>query len=260
MADINKTSLEAAKKGLLDKEKYVIPPHLHDLQEADLPETQRGLVMTEIAQFRERSAKREREKMRDLKQGMPVLGAPSGPKMREWGKPQNQIQGSPQSGKAVGKGPQSYDKPIGFVKAGESPVSDERGLAGRTNKSDEELEAERKEARRKDEEASFRDVSFPSCLFTNQHCTSTALLNVANHLFHLFRSTNRGNVDMSLGNVSESKPWSALWQGNEPCKRQRIVIGLRCDRALTSGMTMKATNSFIQIGTPPSSSFFYDVD
>ena len=161
MTDINKTSQEATQKGLLDKEKYVIPPHLHDLQEADLPETQRGLVMTEIAQFRERSAKREREKMRDLKQGMPVLGAPSGPKMREWGKPQNQIQGSPQPGKAVGKGPQSYDKPVGFVKAEESPVPDERGFAGKTSKTDEELEAERGEARRRDEEASFRDVSFP---------------------------------------------------------------------------------------------------
>lgn len=169
VADINKTSQEAALKGLLDKEKYVIPPHLHDLQEADLPETQRGLVMTEIAQFRERSAKREREKMRDLKQGMPVLGAPSGPKMREWGKPQNQIQGSPQPGKAVGKGPQSYDKPVGFVKAGGSPVPDERGLVGKTNKTDEELEGERREARRRDEEASFRDVSFQSCPFTDQH-------------------------------------------------------------------------------------------
>lgn len=70
VTDINKTSQEATQRGLLDKEKYVIPPHLHDLQEADLPETQRGLVMTEIAQFRERSAKREREKMRDLKQGV----------------------------------------------------------------------------------------------------------------------------------------------------------------------------------------------
>ena len=173
MADINKTSQEAAQRGLLDKEKYVIPPHLHDLQEADLPETQRGLVMTEIAQFRERSAKREREKMRDLKQGMPVLGAPSGPKMREWGKPQNQIQGSPQPGKAVGKGPQSYDKPVGFVKAGESPVQDERSFAGKTNKTDEELEAERREARRRDEEASFRDVSFLSRPFTNQHPAPT---------------------------------------------------------------------------------------
>ena len=124
--------------------------------------------MTEIAQFRERSAKREREKMRDLKQGMPVLGAPSGPKMREWGKPQNQTQGSPQPGKAVGNGSQSYDKPAGFVRAGESPVPDEGNLARKPIKTDEELEAERKETRRRDEEASFRDVSFQSRLFTNQ--------------------------------------------------------------------------------------------
>jgi hypothetical protein len=37
-----------------------------------------------------------------------------------------------------GKGPQSYDKPGGFIKAGESPVR-ERSLAGKTNKTDEEL-------------------------------------------------------------------------------------------------------------------------
>lgn len=81
LGHINKTSEDAASNGLLDKEKYIIPPHLHDLQEADLPETQRGLVMTEIAQFRERAAKREREKMRDVQSAVPViLGAPSGPK------------------------------------------------------------------------------------------------------------------------------------------------------------------------------------
>ena len=91
LSQINKTSEEAASNGLIDKEKYVIPPHLHDLQEADLPETQRGLVMTEIAQFRERAAKREREKMRDVQAAVPaILGAPSGPKQREWGKPSSQ--------------------------------------------------------------------------------------------------------------------------------------------------------------------------
>ena len=51
VADINRISQDAANSGLIDKEKYVIPPHLHDLQEADLPETQRGLVISEIAQF-----------------------------------------------------------------------------------------------------------------------------------------------------------------------------------------------------------------
>ena len=171
VADINRLSQDAANNGLIDKEKYVIPPHLHDLQEADLPETQRGLVISEIAQFRERAAKREREKMRDVRENMPsVTGAPSGPKLREWGKPQSQqrSQESPQApgrGQAgqqgYGKGAQGYSKPVGFVKAESTatPQDDERQLAGKAAKTDEELEAERKETRRRDEEVSFRDVS-----------------------------------------------------------------------------------------------------
>ncbi|PPQ65885.1 hypothetical protein CVT26_000905 [Gymnopilus dilepis] len=157
VADINKVSQEAANNGLIDKEKYIIPPHLHDLQEADLPETQRGLVISEIAQFRERAAKREREKMRDVRQSIPNLSAPSGPKSREWGKPQ----GGHDSPKAegFGKGPQGYGKPVGFVKAedskaGRDPLSVD---PDKTNKTDEELEADRKEQRRQEEELSYRD-------------------------------------------------------------------------------------------------------
>ena len=164
LGDINKKSAEAASSGLLDREKYVIPPHLHDLQEADLPETQRGLVMTEIAQFRERAAKREREKMRDVRDQMPnVLAAPSGPKVREWGKPQAQSQPpeSPGGAKGFGKGAQGYSKPVGFVKADEgsrTPTSD-RQTSVRPGKTDEELEEDRREARRRDEENSYKDVS-----------------------------------------------------------------------------------------------------
>ncbi|KAM5540820.1 hypothetical protein V8D89_005464 [Ganoderma adspersum] len=162
LGDINKKSAEAASSGLLDREKYVIPPHLHDLQEADLPETQRGLVMTEIAQFRERAAKREREKMRDVRDQMPnVLTAPSGPKVREWGKPQAQSQPpeSPGGAKGFGKGAQGYNKPVGFVKADEgsrTPTSD-RQTSVRPGKTDEELEEERREARRRDEDNSYKD-------------------------------------------------------------------------------------------------------
>ncbi|EMD39604.1 hypothetical protein CERSUDRAFT_80988 [Gelatoporia subvermispora B] len=160
LADINKKSQEATSSGLIDKEKYVIPPHLHDLQEADLPEQQRGLVMTEIAQFRERAAKREREKMRDVQAAVPtILGAPSGPKVREWGKGQPSGQDSPQGAskgpQGFGKGAQGYNKPVGFVKA-ESGSPAPESKAGRPY-TDEELEQQRKEARRKDEEASFRD-------------------------------------------------------------------------------------------------------
>ncbi|THH21417.1 hypothetical protein EW146_g166 [Bondarzewia mesenterica] len=160
LADINRTSQEASNNGLLDKERYVIPPHLHDLQEADLPETQRGLVISEIAQFRERAAKREREKMRDSKQSIPSA-LPSGPKVREWGKPQAGATPEPTQASrpgALGKdAQQGYSKPVGFVKAEQGQEGDERQLAGKTTKTDEELEAERKEARRRDEENSFRD-------------------------------------------------------------------------------------------------------
>ncbi|TEB39968.1 hypothetical protein FA13DRAFT_1760732 [Coprinellus micaceus] len=127
-----KFSRTAANNGLIDKEKYIIPPHLHDLQESDLPETQRGLVMTEIAQFRERAAKREREKLRDVQASIPtLLPASNGPKVREWGFVRGEDTGSPE------------------VRSTPAP------------KSDEELENERKEARRKDEENSFKDVFLP---------------------------------------------------------------------------------------------------
>ncbi|KAF9478212.1 hypothetical protein BDN70DRAFT_880274 [Pholiota conissans] len=161
VADINRVSQDAANNGLIDKEKYIIPPHLHDLQEADLPETQRGLVISEIAQFRERAAKREREKMRDVRESIPnISAAPSGPK-REWGKPQTRQESptAPMKPQGFGKGAQGYSKPVGFVKA-------EDGNAGRdahghdrqhAGKSDEEIEEERKEQRRHEEELSYKD-------------------------------------------------------------------------------------------------------
>ncbi|KAK2465280.1 hypothetical protein APHAL10511_002634 [Amanita phalloides] len=151
LADIKRVSEDAANSGLIDREKYVIPPHLHDLQEADLPETQRGLVISEIAQFRERAAKREREKMRDVRESIPLL-APSGPK-REWGKSQSQQTLPPSKSQATGKGSQGFSKPPGFVKA----ENDGTGKSSEMIKTDEELETERKEARRRDEENSFRD-------------------------------------------------------------------------------------------------------
>ncbi|KAJ7749561.1 hypothetical protein DFH07DRAFT_828886 [Mycena maculata] len=141
------TRLAAASTS--EKEKYVIPPHLHDLQEADLPETQRGLVISQITQFRERAAKREREQMRELQQQQQQPGrAPSGPKMREWGRPKEDQQQQPRD-QGFGKGAQGYNKPVDFVR--------ERETRKAPTQTDEELEAERKEGRRRDEEVSFRD-------------------------------------------------------------------------------------------------------
>ncbi|KIY52440.1 hypothetical protein FISHEDRAFT_35244 [Fistulina hepatica ATCC 64428] len=154
LKEINQVSQEAVEKGLIDKERFVVPPHLHDLQEADLPETQRGLVISEIAQFRERAAKREREKLRDARSDARAETAqpPSGPKVREWGKPQNTQ--SPSSTAPQTPKQQKGAPPTGFVKAS---GGDERSMPGKSAKTDEELEADRKEARRRDEEASFKD-------------------------------------------------------------------------------------------------------
>lgn len=174
--DIIRKSQDATSNGLIDREKYVIPPHLHDLQEGDLPETQRGLVISEIAQFRERAAKREREKMRENQRDNPTLvpagATPSGPKVREWGKPQGIApspspasgRGTPGAPQGFGKGTQGYSKPVGFVKAEDAggatgALGNERQLAGKSGKTDEELEIDRKDARKREEENSFRDVS-----------------------------------------------------------------------------------------------------
>ena len=140
--------------GKIIPEKVVVPPHLHDLQEADLPETQRGLVMSEIQLFREKSAKREQEKMNDL----PKPSLQSNTRQREWGKAQGAWNGPASTRSPVdqgsGKGAHNYSKPVGFVKEEGSGTPD-----GGAQKSDLELEEERKEARRRDEENSFRDVS-----------------------------------------------------------------------------------------------------
>ena len=146
----------------------IIPSHLHDLQEADLRETQRGLVMNEIAQFCERTAKHERVKMCDVCGATPSIitstvgaTAPAGPNVREWGKPQ--LQSTPDTGGARGfsQGLQGYGKPVGFARAEEgrqTPGSD-RQTSVHPGKADEELEQERKEVRRRDEEDSYKTVS-----------------------------------------------------------------------------------------------------
>lgn len=158
-------------------EQNIIPPHLRDLQENDLPENQRGLVISEIALFRERAAKREKDKANaerdkhNIGRSAGVGGfsgagnmssVPSGPKERVWGRPaaagarqpSSSHQNPPQQS-GWGDGAQGYNKPVGFVK-GES--ADQSRLAGGNEKTDEELERDRREARRREEDESFRDV------------------------------------------------------------------------------------------------------
>jgi hypothetical protein len=53
---------------------------------------------------------------------------------------------------------QGFSKPVGFIKAESWDGDDEHQLSGKTSKMDKELEQEQKEARRCDEDNSFRDV------------------------------------------------------------------------------------------------------
>lgn len=113
---------------------------------------------------------------------------PSGPKVREWGKPQGAPSGPGGKG-ALGKdAQQGYQKPPGFVR-GQSGAEGEEKEAAKPTKTDEELEADRKEARRRDEENSFRDVSslsvwhsFSAYLLTSARCSENGDTNPENAL------------------------------------------------------------------------------
>lgn len=149
---------------------YQVPAHLKDLQEADLPENQRGIVLSEIAQFRERAMKKEKEKTererlaatgsRDVGYGGRAYGnggpPPSGPANR----PRERVWGKPQDGPPQQPGSWGQNRNPGFVRGSEDvPITGPDKVAGETEKTDDELERERKLARERQEEHSFRDVS-----------------------------------------------------------------------------------------------------
>ncbi|GAB1524281.1 hypothetical protein RhiTH_007434 [Rhizoctonia solani] len=128
----------------------IIPPHLQDLQEQDLPEEQRGLVLSEISLFRERSARRDKPPQVVARQPQ---RQESGGGTRTWGQPQQDKEKGESHGLA--------SKPIGFVQATRDKEKEKQEPASKTpgepEKTDEEREKERLEARRRDEDNSFRD-------------------------------------------------------------------------------------------------------
>ncbi|CAE6451550.1 unnamed protein product [Rhizoctonia solani] len=128
----------------------IIPPHLQDLQEQDLPEEQRGLVLSEISLFRERSARRDKPPQVVARQPQ---RQESGGGTRTWGQPQQDKEKGESHGLA--------SKPIGFVQATRDKDKEKQEPASKTpgepEKTDEEREKERLEARRRDEDNSFRD-------------------------------------------------------------------------------------------------------
>ena len=154
----------------------VVPAHLQDLKEGDLPEGQRVAVLDQIAVFREASARRDREKKRteDEKerfkaaQNMDPNTADYGygnnrglqaqiKKERTWGSPQiNQTQ-TPQHNQQQqndrARNPQGYDEPVNFVKA-QAVESKEQ-----SERTDEEEEMMRQQRKVRDRDNALREVS-----------------------------------------------------------------------------------------------------
>lgn len=146
---------------------FVVPDHLKDLDASELPEGQRSVVMGQIASFREASAKREAEKRKHdenldvRKQAMMGASVPygrapyQGPPMgsRHWGNggPQHSPQQQQQHARPIGDGPQSYNQPVGFVKAQTAEAKAE------TERTDEEAEQIKLEEQQRQKAVMLRD-------------------------------------------------------------------------------------------------------
>lgn len=158
------------------------PSHLQDLAPEDLPEESRVVITSEIASFRDRSAKREEEKRQaELRTQSRVAarGAPNGPAgYRSTGTASGQQQYQQGYGPR-GIDPQSYNQPIGFVPAGTSSGSSNNSSNHGASTSKEpvvvapvveiDLEAREKDriaAAEREAEAMFRDVRFSTTFFT----------------------------------------------------------------------------------------------
>lgn len=158
----------------------VVPAHLQDLKEGDLPEGQRVAVLDQIAVFREASARRDREKKRTEEekerfkaaQGMDSSTADYGygngrglqaqiKKERAWGSPhtnqtqtpQHQPQQQQQQRNDRARNPQGYDEPVNFVKA-QAVESKEQ-----SERTDEEQEMMRQQRKIRDKENALKEVS-----------------------------------------------------------------------------------------------------
>lgn len=163
-AIIGESAAPDVKEEDKQKEGYVVPDHLRDLDESELPENQRNVVMGQIASFREASARRDAEKKRhdenlevrrqamhgdSVPFGRP--GANNGQQMRQWGSSGPSNQG--QQTRPIGNGPQSYNQPVGFVKAETAEAKAE------TERTDEEAERMRLEEQQRQKVYMLREVS-----------------------------------------------------------------------------------------------------
>ncbi|OCF75290.1 hypothetical protein I204_04143 [Kwoniella mangroviensis CBS 8886] len=165
----------------------IVPEHLQDLKEGDLPENQRVAVLDQIAIFRVAAAKREKEKkaiedereryrimQQQQQQRTPMANANYGygnnrglakQQQQAW-QNQNQNQPSPNTplgqqtpqsqqngaGPSRARDPQAYDKPVGFVAA---QSAEGKVDSGRTDEEEEELRRQRKQ---REKDIALRDA------------------------------------------------------------------------------------------------------
>ncbi len=158
-----------------------VPTHLRDLDEAELPEQQRNLVLGQINIFRAEAAAREakkkaQEEAMDRRRGPGMgpgqgsggynqqqggtygrnQGPPPGQTGRQWGAgaQQQHGQGSGHSQdhnmSPMGSGPQSYNRPVGFVRAAPDEMSNDLP--------DEERERLRQNEKQRRHDAELADV------------------------------------------------------------------------------------------------------
>nr|XP_018265023.1 uncharacterized protein I303_03205 [Kwoniella dejecticola CBS 10117]OBR87181.1 hypothetical protein I303_03205 [Kwoniella dejecticola CBS 10117] len=153
----------------------IVPAHLQDLQEGDLPENQRVAVLDQIAIFREASARREKEKkaIEDEKERFRIMQQHQNQNQNQrtpMGNNSNYGYGNQRAGPGGGQGqqtpqqngngagpsrvrdPQGYDKPVGFV-----PAQSAEGKvdSGRTDEEEEDL---RRQRRQREKDIALRDA------------------------------------------------------------------------------------------------------
>lgn len=163
----------------------IVPEHLKDLKEGDLPENQRVAVLDQIAGFRESSMRWDREKKRqeeekerlkNLAASQPYQPGPSDYGYGNRGLIHNQRQAAQggrggQQGAGAGPGPgssrehdraaptggkrdpQGYSEPVAFVRAKEAQNKAE---SDRTDEEEEQLRRQREDRER---DAALREVS-----------------------------------------------------------------------------------------------------
>ncbi|CED83986.1 U1 snRNP complex, subunit SNU71 and related PWI-motif proteins [Phaffia rhodozyma] len=143
---------------------YAVPAHLRDLQEEEIPEERREVVLDQISAFRQTSASREIEKKRveedrERRRIEQMVAAQHQQRVKEQREKEHREREAARLGKSVdemigpdrgafGNGPQGYSKPVGFV-AGQDN--------GHPERTDEEEEEARRERKRRDQMDSLKE-------------------------------------------------------------------------------------------------------